>query len=51
MPTTVHAIAPGKPDLKAWAEDLRQSRDRWRYLALQRSADGDQAELKKGWFK
>jgi hypothetical protein len=44
-----HAIAAGKPrtkcvncqqyeatiaDLQAWVEDLRQSRDRWRDLAL-----------------
>jgi hypothetical protein len=50
-----HAIAAGKPktrcvnclhheatiaDLQAWVEDLRQSRDRWRDLALRAERAG-----------
>jgi hypothetical protein len=59
-----HAIAAGKPkarcancqqheatiaDLQAWVEDLRQSRDRWRELALhveRAGADVAVAELR-----
>jgi hypothetical protein len=53
-----HAIAAGKPrtkcvdcrqheatiaDLQAWIEDLRQSCDRWRDLALRERAGADAA--------